>query len=157
MQKANAAIDPRSAGQLAPGLLRRLAAIIYDTLLLLAVLFLATAIAIPLNAGRAFTPDQYLFSLYLIVVSFLFFGWFWTHGGQTLGMKAWKIRVLSINGSPVNWRQAAVRFSVAIVSWLVLGLGFVWSLVDRNRQTWHDRLSNTCLMQGSGEKDGSSK
>ena len=72
-----------------------MAAIVYDLFLLTAVLFVATAIALPLNAGAAFTSGQYLYPVYLLAVSFLFFGWFWTHGGQTLGMRAWKIIVLN--------------------------------------------------------------
>jgi uncharacterized RDD family membrane protein YckC len=129
----------------APGLLRRLAAIVYDTILLAAVLFTATAAILPFNAGNAFRPDQYFYPAYLIGVSFLFFAWFWTHGGQTLGMRAWKIKVLTTDGKPLNWPQAALRFFSALLSWLFFGLGFWWILCDRQKRGWHDRLSKTML------------
>jgi uncharacterized RDD family membrane protein YckC len=134
----------------APGLLRRLAAIVYDTILLAAVLFAATAAILPFNAGNAFRPGQYFYPAYLIGVSFLFFAWFWTHGGQTLGMRAWKIKVLTTDGNPINWRQAVLRFASALISWAVLGLGFWWILCDKQKRGWHDRLSHTMLYFDSG-------
>lgn len=144
---------PGAVEQMAPGFFRRLAAIVYDSLLLLAVLFLATAVALPFNAGQAFSPDQYAFPLYLVLVSFVFFGWFWTHGGQTLGMRAWKIKLTRLDGGRVNWRQAGARFGMAIVSWGLLGLGVIWSLFDRQRLSWHDRASNTRLIRCANGKN----
>ncbi|MBL1263293.1 RDD family protein [Methylomicrobium sp. RS1] len=129
----------------APGLFRRLAAIVYDALLLAAVLFAATAAILPFNSGHAFRPDQYFYPAYLIDVSFLFFGWFWTHGGQTLGMRAWKIKVLTACGKPINWRQAALRFFSALFSWLIFGIGFWWILFDKQKRSWHDHLSDTAV------------
>jgi uncharacterized RDD family membrane protein YckC len=140
-----AAKSPILPGDTAPGLFRRLAAIVYDTLLLAAVLFAATAAILPFNSGSAFRPDQYFYPAYLIGVSFLFFAWFWTHGGQTLGMRAWKIKVLTTDGTPLNWRQAALRFFSSFLSWLFFGLGFWWILFDRQKRGWHDLLSNTSL------------
>jgi uncharacterized RDD family membrane protein YckC len=129
----------------APGFLRRMGAIVYDALLLLAVLFFATAIALPFNSGQAFTAGQYYFPLYLLGISYLFYGWFWTHGGQTLGLRAWKIKLSNPDGSEVDWHRASLRFSAAILSWAFMGLGFVWCLVDKNGLSWHDHLSNTRL------------
>lgn len=128
-----------------PGLLRRLAAIVYDLLLLLAVLFAATAMLLPVNGGEAFSSRQVFFPLYLLAISFFFYAWFWTHGGQTLGLRAWKIKVLTFDHAPINWQQALVRFIAAIVSWAVLGLGFWWIIFDKNQRSWHDKLSKTAL------------
>jgi uncharacterized RDD family membrane protein YckC len=128
-----------------PGFLRRLAAILYDSLLLIAVLFIATALLLPLNAGEAFTAQQFFFPLYLLLVSFLFYAWFWTHGGQTLGLRAWKIKVLTLDRKPISWKQASLRFMVAILSWGFCGLGFLWILIDKNQRSWHDHLSKTAL------------
>jgi len=135
----------------ATGFLRRMGAIVYDALLLFAVLFFATALALPFNAGEAFAKDQFGFPLYLLFVSYLFYAWFWTHGGQTLGLKAWKLRVCDLNGAGVSWQQATIRFLVAIVSWLCLGMGFFWSLIGTSRCCWHDTLSRTRLVRWSGE------
>jgi uncharacterized RDD family membrane protein YckC len=133
--------DPASK----PGFFRRLAATFYDLLLLIAVLFVATAILLPLNGGEAFTSQQFFFPVYLLLVSFLFYAWFWTHGGQTLGLRAWKIRVLTFDMKPISWKQALLRFIAAILSWGFFGLGFLWILIDKNQRSWHDHLSKTAL------------
>lgn len=134
----------------APSLLRHLAAVMYDALLLLAVLFVATIIVLALNSGATFLPEQRLlihfFRIYLLAVSYLFFGWFWTHGGQTPGLRAWKIKVLTNNGNTINWQQALARFCWALLSWAACGLGFIWVLFDKNNLSWHDKLSKTRLV-----------
>lgn len=127
-------------------LLRRLGAILYDALLLLAVLFIATIPMLLVNRGHPVAAADPVFQGYLILVSFLFYGWFWTHGGQTLGMRAWRIRLQTKDGNSISWTQALLRYLAAIVSWLVLGLGFLWSLVDKEKQTWHDRFSESVLV-----------
>ena len=127
------------------GLLRRLAAVAYDAFLLFAVLFVATAFVLPFFGGRAIAPENSIYLLYLLAVSFLYFGWFWTHGGQTLGMKAWHIRLRARDGGVVSWRGAALRFLTAILSWSACGAGFLWASVDAERRSWHDRLSRTEL------------
>ncbi len=128
-----------------PGLLRLLAVIVYDFLLLIALLFLATAILLPFNGGEAFTSHQVFYSLYLLAVSFCFYGWFWTHGGQTLGLRAWKMKVLNDKHTLISWRQAFIRFTAALFSWIFLGLGFLWVLFDKKQRSWHDMASKTGL------------
>ena len=122
-----------------------MAVVLYDALLLLALYFLATALLLPFNGGRAFTSNQVFYPLYLLIVSFGFYGWFWTHGGQTLGLKAWKLKVQTQDLKALNWRQAGVRFLAAIVSWSLGGLGFFWMLWDKNGYAWHDYLSKTSV------------
>ena len=134
-----------------PNLLRRLAAIFYDLLLLLSVLFVATALILPFNAGEAFT-SSWLYSLYLLVISFIFYGWFWTHGGQTLGLRAWKLTVLTQNKKTLNWTQALVRFVTASVSLGFFGLGYLWILIDKDRRGWHDHLSKTAVYYNPQQK-----
>lgn len=128
-------------------LLRRLGAILYDSLLWFAVLFLA-GLPLPLipEATRLEPWARYATLVYLVLVSFLFFGWFWTHGGQTLGMRAWRLRVVADDGRPMSWKLAWRRFAWSLLSWLTAGLGFIWSLFDRERLAWHDRLSGTRLV-----------
>ncbi len=129
-----------------PGLARRMGAIFYDALLLCGILFLATALALPLNGGHAFRSDQVFYFIYLLTVSFLFFAWFWTHGGQTLGMRAWHIKVSNHSGNAVSWLQSLVRFIAAILSWATFGLGFVWIVFDTSNNSWHDIASQTQLV-----------
>ena len=129
-----------------PGFFCRLAVIFYDLLLLIALLFVATALLLPLNAGEAFiSAQQFFYPLYLLLVSFLFYAWFWTHGGQTLGLRAWRIKVLTLDRKPISWKQALLRFVFAVVSWATCGLGFLWILFDKNQRSWHDHLSKTAL------------
>lgn len=124
-------------------LLRRLAGIIYDLFLLAAVLFVATALVLPLNGGRAFAAGQWGYPVYLVLVVFLSVGWFWTHGGQTLGMKAWGLRLSRTDGRPLGWGRAAARFGAALLSGVCFGLGYWWSVLDPEGCAWHDRLSGT--------------
>ncbi len=128
------------------GLPRRLAAAAYDALLLFGILFAATLLVLPFTGGQAIRPGNLLFAAYLLAVGFLFFGWFWTHGGQTLGMRAWRIELVSEDGTRVGWRQCLVRCAAALISWAALGLGFWWALWDPRGLTWHDRASRTRLV-----------
>jgi len=132
-----------------PGLARRLAAIGYDSFLLVAVLFVATAALLPFTGGEAVRAGSSWYSAYLLVVSFAYFGWFWTHGGQTLGMRSWQLRLAGAGRNGATWPQALVRFVTAAVSWLALGGGFLWMLVDPERLTWHDRFSATRIVDSS--------
>ncbi|MFV1993160.1 MAG: RDD family protein, partial [Acidiferrobacterales bacterium] len=90
--------------------------------------------------------EQLAFRVLLLVIAYLFFCWFWTHGGQTLGMRAWKIRLLNLDNGPVTWLAATGRFCLAILSWLLLGLGYFSMLWDPDGLSWHDRLSSTHLV-----------
>jgi uncharacterized RDD family membrane protein YckC len=125
------------------GLMRRLAAMLYDALVLLALEILATFLVLPLAEDDAFAPGNTLYRAYLLLVALLFFCWFWTHGGQTLGMRAWHLRVVNRDGGALDWRQSILRFFAAIGSALPLGLGYLWILFDRDQASWHDRLSRS--------------
>lgn len=118
----------------------------YDSLLLLSLWFVATLPVLGLTRGEAVKAGNLLFSAYVVGVAFLFFAWFWVHGGQTLGMRAWRLRLVALDGNPITWGRAARRFAAAIVSLLPLGLGLLWVLIDRDGMSWHDRLSSTKLV-----------
>lgn len=131
------------------GLVRRLMAIIYDLFLLLALLFIATSVVMVFNQGKAIAPGHPLYAFYvtcLLLICFCFYGWFWTHGGQTLGMKTWKMKLQQNNGHAVTWPLAFIRFITAVISWSAAGLGFFWSLFSPQRRTWHDIASNCVLV-----------
>ena len=109
--------------------LRRLSAIIYDSLLLAAVLMFAMALLTAFTGDKTGQSHNPFINSYLISVIFLFYAWFWTHGGQTLGMRAWKIRLEQEDGKPITWWHALLRFLTAIPSWgiFLLGLFFCMS------------------------------
>jgi uncharacterized RDD family membrane protein YckC len=132
-------------GERRPSWFRRIAALSYDAIAVLAVWFFATLIVVIARKGAALDPGNPLYMAYLLACAFAYCGYCWTHGGQTLGMKAWKIALASDDGErPVGWRRAAVRFGSALAT---LGLGYVWAAIDRDRRTWHDRLSKTCVLK----------
>lgn len=125
-------------------LLRRLAAFGYDALVLL-TLWLTAAVPFVwiMNGAPQGALMRVVFQLYLLAIAFAFFGWFWVHGGQTLGMRAWRLRVVDNDGRGVTWAQATKRFAAAILSLLCAGIGLLWVMHDRERRAWHDRLSGT--------------
>lgn len=130
------------------GLLRRLGAMIYDGLLLLALLMVVTALFLPLTGGKAISPHgtpvlEYAYRGVLLLVVVGFHGLFWTRRGQTLGMASWRLRVEREDGRLLGWGDTLRRLGWALVSLLPLGLGYLWILFDPQRRAWHDRLSRT--------------
>ena len=128
------------------GLFRRLMAMCYDLLLLFSLLLFATAMALLVTRG-ALDYHHPLFRTYLFLVCFWFYAWFWTHGGQTLGMRAWRLRLQRLDGRPVTLWQALLRFLAAIPSWALFGLGFLWLLVDKKHMAVHDRISESVIVR----------
>ncbi len=140
-------------------LLKRIMAILYDLLLLIAIFFvvgivLSSLTTFIVNDGNAITEEhpfyisnQIIILVALVCTSIFFYGWFWIHGGQTLGMKTWRIRLLSNDNQPLSWKQVLQRYFCALLSWGILGLGFLWSLIDGEKRCWHDIASSSRLIQ----------
>ena len=128
-------------------LLRRLGAIFYDLFLLLAVIFVASFLPVILFNVKPGDAYFFLFQVYIFLISYLFYAWFWIRSGQTLGMRTWKVKVVTNDGSNLNWGNSLIRYLVAILSLLALGLGFFWSLWDKQKRTWHDIASGTRLIK----------
>jgi uncharacterized RDD family membrane protein YckC len=128
-------------------LLRRLAALAYDALLLFATLFLFTLLTILVRGGREIEPGTVWFETSLIGVALIFCAGFWTRGGQTLGMRAWQIRVIAADGGGVSGPRAIARFFAGWLAALPAGLGYWWAWVDREQRCWHDRLSGTRVIR----------
>jgi len=126
-------------------LLRRLGAIFYDSLLLISVLLLATAGFIAVISVESSTRP--IFQIYLLLVIFTYFSWFWSHGGQTLGMKAWNLQLQAMSGQKITQWQILKRLVMAMISWLVGGLGFFWVMWDKQGRAWHDLASDTRLVR----------
>ncbi|MES9846427.1 MAG: RDD family protein [Candidatus Sedimenticola sp. PURPLELP] len=145
--------EPQNTSSLAPpSLLRRLGAVLYDTLLVAGLLLMAsTIITLPtemmFGAETSARVSKALLVWLWPLIPLLFFTWFWTRGGQTLGMRSWRIRVVTEEGAPLEARQALLRAACAVVSWLPLGLGFLWVLFDSEKRAWHDMLSGTRLIR----------
>ena len=130
-------------------LLKQLVAMLYDSLLIIALLFIATAILLPLNKGEAIGGP--LYSLYLLLIIFIFYSWFWNKSGQTLGMKVWKIRIIDDDGFNPSWPVSFLRLMFALLSIGCIGLGYLWRLFTP--YTWHDKLSQTRIIDVSKIQD----
>jgi len=133
-----------------PGVFRRLAALLYDLLLLCGVLMIAvTFLIVPyeLIMGAPFPHDEHLhrlgLRLYLVTTTALFFMFFWVRGGQTLGMRTWRLRLVREDGSLLRPGDALTRLVWATLCLAPAGAGLLWMLFDRDRLTCYDRLSHT--------------
>jgi uncharacterized RDD family membrane protein YckC len=127
------------------GLLRRFGAILYDTILVIALLLFASVPFVIFRAGEAVEPYTIGHQVTLLLVVLAFFIGFWSRSGSTLGMLAWGLRVETPDGNTPSPTAASIRCAAAVLSWIPLGLGFFWQLWDREQMTWHDRLSGTRL------------
>ncbi|EMR12736.1 hypothetical protein MPL1_08728 [Methylophaga lonarensis MPL] len=145
-------MKPKTPGT--PGPLRLFAVIAYDLMLLLSVLLIAGFVAVALNGGEAIGANNPVFVIYLLAVCIFFYGWFWTHGGQTLGMRAWRVYLMSHGQVGISWKQAFMRFSIAIISFLALGLGFIWLWLSKEKLSWHDLFSGSQLVYFPKEEIG---
>ena len=160
---------------------RRGAAMVYDGLLLFAVTMLAGFLIVPFtgtielieqgeqsSSQNIFNPFM---SIYYLTVYYLFFSWFWTHGGQTLGMRAWHTRLETNYGEILNWKQALVRYLISLPMWffwiMVIGkntgvfnipfanlfpgwmlyiIAVAWTVFDHIPNNWRDRTSKTIII-----------
>jgi uncharacterized RDD family membrane protein YckC len=130
------------------GVLRRLGAMVYDALLVAALLMVATTLLLALTDGEAITAErygalEYAYQALLLALVVGFFGVFWTRRGQTLGMMAWRLKVIREDGSRLTWPDTLKRLGAALVSWAPAGLGYLWIWIDRDGLAWHDRWTHT--------------
>lgn len=132
--------EPRCAG-----LARRLAAMFYDALLILAIWMITLLVMVVANGGEPVlgAPVQTL----LFLEAFTFFAYFWTRAGQTAGMRAWRLRLVSNAGGRVSLHQATLRFAVALAALGAFGIGYLWALIDRQGRTWPDLASNSRVVR----------
>lgn len=136
---------PASPAPVPCALWRRLLAMAYDAVAVAALLMFATGLSMLAGFRETTAMRDPGFTLYLAVVWFLYFGFCWHRGGLTLGMRAWRIRIATEAGELPGWGRCLVRFLAAILSAAAAGIGFLWSLFESRKRTWHDLLSGTRL------------
>jgi len=129
-----------------PGIMRRVFSLLYEILLLLAVLFIAGFLFIGITHDASSASMKPVFRGYLLLVSAGYFIWFWRHGGQTLAMKTWRMKLVSREGGAITLKQAVLRFVVALFGITLGGIGIWWAMFDRDRQFLHDRLAGTRIV-----------
>lgn len=157
-----------------PTIIKRLLAAFYDSLLVLASLFFATLLTFPFTKGEISSENNIYMSIYLFAVIIIFYSWFWTHGGQTLGMRTWKQQLISLNGKSVSWQQSflrvlsgtpawifflislllwmfpekthATKYLANIPAWLIVLVSFIWVLLDNRSGNWRDKITGTKII-----------
>ncbi|MEM9531857.1 MAG: RDD family protein [Pseudomonadota bacterium] len=132
---------------MSPPLWQILLANLYDALALTGVLFLATLPWAAVSDGDYVAAGSLAFQLYLAAVVFAYFTLSWWRGGQTLGMRPWRLYVVNEHERQPGFAQAALRFATAIASWAAAGIGVLWYLFGH--RSWHDLASKTHLVKGA--------
>jgi len=130
-----------------PGLTRRLASMGYELLLMLGVL--AVTLLLPhLLIGHFLhvLATPFVLWAHLFLVLAIYFAWFWTHGGQTLAMRTWRLQIVTRSGQPLRPTRALMRFLLCWPSVGIVGIGVFWALVDPEKQFLHDRLAGTRIV-----------
>lgn len=164
---AVAAADP--AALQTPSLPRRLACLLYEGVLLFGVVMIAGWLYSTLTQQRHALQGQHGLQAFVFLVLGIYFSWFWSHGGQTVAMKAWHIRLLDAQGRPVTQLRALCRYVLSwvwflpallaaqlaqlhttgtILGLLAVGMGTyaLLALLQPRRQYWHDHLCGTQLV-----------
>jgi len=129
---------------------RRLAALSYDLLVLIAIWMFAAALVLLAFGGAVDVADQpplyhALLQGVLLGLTAIYFVVSWSRGGQTIGMRAWRVRIVDSAGRSPGARNSLFRFAFALVS-LIAGFGFIWCLFDNDRRAWHDVMAKTRMV-----------
>jgi uncharacterized RDD family membrane protein YckC len=143
---AAAPISTQDSSAKPVGVFRRLGAMFYDSLLLLAMWFMGMAIALLFSHGEAIVGNP-LVTTWLFLIAFAYFAFPWMRGGQTLGMKTWRFRLVRIDGKPLTLWHVLLRFLSAIPSIGLAGIGLWWAWSHPQRLALHDRFSETKLVR----------
>lgn len=138
-------------------LLRQLAAMLYDGFLIASLFFVVLGVfvffkidtTVPFAESETIDP-RIVWALY-ISTTFFFYAWFWQKSGQTLGMRVWKIRIVSELGGNPHWINSLLRLAFAPISIACFGLGYLWLLF--RPYSWHDKLSQTRVVFIGKSKD----
>ena len=135
--------------QASPGLGRRLGAMLYEGLVIFSILIIGFLVPQVVLGGIGVTFGGRLLWLHVFLLLGAYFLWCWLHGGQTLPMKTWKMRIVDRSGLPARPAQALLRYCAAWPSILFFGAGLLWALFDPDRQFLHDRIAGTRIVAAS--------
>lgn len=129
------------------GIRRRLVGMLYESLLLLGVLSVSFILPhLALGLGWEIVLPGPVLVIHIFFVVGVYFVWYWRHGGQTLAMQTWKLRIVGIDGAAPPLWQLLLRYCLSWPSLLLYGAGLLWATFDRDRQFLHDRLAGTRII-----------
>lgn len=137
---------------------RRLAAMIYDGIVIIAIWIIVGFLVLSafgidqaqvVENERVVLDPYYRITLFssMLLSAYLFFAWFWTHSGQTLGMQAWKLKVQNPDASAISYKQSLIRFVVAPFSLLLLGAGYFYMFFNAEKLTAPDLFSHSVVVK----------
>ena len=115
----------------------------YDLLPLAALWMAGTAVLLPFTGGRGIAPHNLAYQAWLVAIAYFYYTLSWQLGGQTIGMRAWRIKVVPIGETRLTRGRAALRFGVGLIAVAALGAGMLAALFDGRRRMWHDRAART--------------
>lgn len=125
---------------------KRIAALIYDSLLIIALLFLSTFLLLLARDGETFGPNHVGYILSQLMVGGLYLVFCWTKGGQTLGMLAWRIKLINSLNQPITVQQGIKRYVFACLGFWLGGIGILWMFINRKQLSLADYLSQTRMV-----------
>ena len=120
---------------------------LYDAVILLGLLIVASAVALPFGDIEKVALHDFWFTLWLLAACFAYLGGCWRYGGMTLGMRAWRVRLVNYDEQGISWPGCLLRFLVGLISLGALGIGILWALVDTRNRGWHDLAARTLLIK----------
>lgn len=126
-----------------PGMSRVLASLLYETLVVAAILLVGFLLPQIVLSGFGFMIPGKVLWVHVFALLMVYFVWFWLHGGQTLAMKTWKLRIVNADGGRLRPLQAVLRYLAAWPSIILFGIGILWALLDKDRRFLHDRIAGT--------------
>jgi uncharacterized RDD family membrane protein YckC len=131
-----------------------MAALFYDLLVLIAIWMFAAALVLLMFGGEvdvANQPPLYhaVLQAVLLGLTAIYFVISWSRGGQTIGMRAWRVRIVDASGRSPDARRSLFRFALALVS-LIAAFGFIWCLFDAQGRAWHDVMAKTRMVLNAG-------
>lgn len=126
---------------------RRLMVMLYDTVIIIGLLIVGSALALPFGETQKIALQDFWFTLWLVFVCFAYLGSCWHYGGMTVGMRAWHVVLINPDGGQISWLRCLLRFVVGCLSLAVVGLGFVWAIFDQKNRGWHDIAAHTVLLR----------
>lgn len=129
-----------------PGIGRRLLSLIYELLLLTALVLLAGAVATAITQSAAPAHARSITQILVALSCISYFTWQWHHRGQTLPMKTWRMRLVTTDGKTVTIPRAVLRACLAAAGYLCFGIAVLWAFIDRDGQFLHDRIAGTRLV-----------
>lgn len=135
-----------TSSELIPGIGRRLLCLVYEALLLTAVVLTAGGIATGIAHAAGLSNARLVTQIVVIAACAGYFAVQWCGRGQTLPMKTWRIRIQAVSGKRISVTQALLRMAIATIGYAAFGLSVLWALVDRDRQFLHDRIAGTRIV-----------